>query len=67
MSKNEKSAEKLEEKPQDLAPYTIAKGKSVTSKKGILGEGKEVKVEFLAGGKDSLDALVRAGFVTENK
>jgi hypothetical protein len=43
--------------------YRIAEGKAVTSKRGILGPGTEVKVEYLTGGATSLDELVAAGYV----
>ena len=46
--------------------YELAKGKSLTTKKGIIGEGKEIKAEYLAGGKDALDALVEKGYITDN-
>jgi len=45
------------------ARYRIVEGKAVTSKRGILGPGVEVKAEYLTGGATSLDALVAAGYV----
>ena len=39
----------------------MAKGKSVTSKRGILGPHEEVKPEDLGGGKDSCEAFVKSG------
>ena len=45
------------------ARYRIVEGKAVTSKRGILGPGVEVKVEYLTGGAKSLAELVAAGYV----
>ena len=46
-----------------IPPYRIAKGKAVTSRKGILADGEEIKAEYLAGGKETLDTLVDRGVV----
>lgn len=48
-----------------VAPYSIAQGKSVTSKKGILEHGDEIKAEYLGGGQKALDALVKAKVVVK--
>ena len=52
--------------PPEPAPYTVATGKAITCKKGVLGEGEEIKETFLAGGKKDLDNLVKKGFVVKN-
>ena len=44
-------------------PYSIAPGKSVTCKKGVLADGDEMKVEFIHGGQDSLDKLIKRKYV----
>ena len=44
-------------------PYSIAQGKSVTCKKGVLAHGDEIKAEHLGGGQESLDALVQSNVV----
>ena len=44
-------------------PFYIAENKSVTSRKGTLNEGDEIKAEYLGGGKQSLDAHIKAGNV----
>lgn len=47
--------------PVQVAPkfaYTVAPGRAVTSKKGILKAGGEVKAEWLGGGEESLKRLV---------
>ena len=49
------------------ALYSIAKGKSITSKKGILGPSDEVKADFLIGGDATLQKLVKSGHVVKAK
>ncbi len=46
-------------------PYYVAPGKSLTSLKGILSgdTADEVKAEYLAGGKEAVDAFVKSGHV----
>ena len=39
----------------------------MTSKKGVLAEGEEVKAEYLAGGQDALDNLVEHKVVKKAK
>ncbi len=48
-------------------PYSVAEGTSLTSKKGILDAGAEVKVEYFAGGKETLANLVKKGHVVKAK
>lgn len=43
---------------------TIAKGKSITSKRGILTGGDSVTAGDLAGGESAFAALVKAGHIT---
>jgi hypothetical protein len=45
--------------------HYIADGKSVTSKKGILGPGAKVEADFFNGGKTTLNVLVRSGYVVK--
>ena len=47
------------------APYSIAKGKAVTTKRGILSDGSEVKASDLSGGDDALQAFVKTGHVVK--
>lgn len=52
---------KAEDAPVQAAPkfaHTVAPGRAVTSKKGILKAGGEVKAEWLGGGEESLKRLV---------
>ena len=44
--------------------YVVADGHAITSKRGILGPGKTVKPEDVAGGKATLDRLAKAGYLT---
>ena len=43
--------------------FVIAKGKSVTSLKGILGEGETVTPEHFKGGQETFDNLKDNGFI----
>lgn len=57
------AGEEFEEVPE----HAVAKGKAITSMRGILGAGEEIKAEYLSGGADALAALVKAGHVVSNK
>ena len=64
LSKKLKEAKPVEginldpDKPIIRGPqYTVAEGKSITSKKGIFTEGKPVEPKLLADGEKGLDAL----------
>ncbi len=61
-AKDDESEDIEEVKP----PYYIADGKSVACKKGVLAEGKEIKAEYLGGGKEALKSLVKIGAVVDN-
>lgn len=52
---------KEEEKPS--YPYSVAEGKAITCKKGILSDGDEIKVEYVNGGIETLNKLVKDGYV----
>ena len=46
--------------------YTVAKGKAITCKKGILADGAEVKAEYLgANGAQQLAALAEKGILVK--
>jgi len=47
--------------------FFIAEGKSMTSKKGILAPGAEVKPEFVSGGQETIDFHVKRGTIVEVK
>lgn len=58
----EVKAEKEDKKP----PFYVKEGKAVTSKRGILSDGAEIKADDLAGGKEALDAFVKSGHVVKS-
>lgn len=45
--------------------FRVSNGKAITSKRGILADGDEIKAEDLAGGKEALEAFVKSGQVTK--
>ncbi len=49
--------------PAKAFPFSVAAGKAITTKRGILAEGEEIAEVDLSGGKDSLEALVKSGHV----
>ena len=61
--KKEKAAE---EKAAKKPPYTIANGKAITTKRGILAEGDEIKAKDLPGGKEAIDKFVKSGHIVKN-
>lgn len=58
----EAKAEAAKKKP----PFYVEKGKAITSKRGILGEGDEIKADDLAGGKEALEAFIKSGHVAKS-
>ena len=44
-------------------PYTVAKGKAITSKRGILSDGDEVRASDFAGGDEAFAALCKKGHI----
>ena len=49
-----------------VTTYRIAPGKAITSKKGVLGPGKEVKAEYLNGGQKTMDASIQSGHIIKD-
>jgi len=47
-------------------PYYVSEGVAITSKKGILGPGKEVKAEYFPNGEKTLKELVEKELVEKN-
>ena len=45
--------------------YFVSSGVALTSKRGILSGGAEIKPEDLAGGKDALDVFIKTGHVVK--
>jgi len=60
-----KAAAKKKTKAEKKPPYSLAMGKSMTTKKGILADGAEIKAADLAGGKAALDAFVKSGHLVK--
>ena len=52
--------------PVALPPFTVAKGKALTSKRGIIADGAEIRADDLAGGKEALADWVKRGYVDKN-
>ena len=46
-------------------PYYMVDGKALTTKKGILSDGDEIKPEYLAGGKSALEKFIKSGHVAK--
>lgn len=64
-AKADAEAEKAKEKGKKY-PYAVAKGKSITTKQGVIGPGDEIKAEWLPMGKDALDQLVKSKYVIKS-
>ena len=47
--------------PKGARVVVVAEGRSVTSKRGILGPGTEVRPEHFAGGEEAVKRLLKAG------
>lgn len=56
-------ADEAKAEPSEKPPFFVRPGKCLTSKRGLLADGDEIKVEDLAGGKDALTAFVKSGHV----
>lgn len=44
-------------------PFYVMPGKCLTSKRGLIADGDEIKADDLAGGKEALNAFVKSGHV----
>jgi len=56
-----KDADKATAKPKSSrkkGAYYLSKGKAITTRRGILSEGAEIKPEDISGGKEALDNFV---------
>jgi hypothetical protein len=65
MAESKKPAPKAKAAAPKAAVYKVAEGKALTSKKGILGPGSEVKAEDLPGGDEALQGLVKSKHVVK--
>ena len=58
-----KAEEEAKAKADEKPPFFVMPGKCLTSKRGLLADGDEIKADDLAGGKEALDAFVKSGHV----
>lgn len=59
--KEAEAAAAAKPEPKKQAPYTVADGCAITTKRGILGPGKEIKAEDVANGQKCIDSFVKSG------
>lgn len=64
-AKAKEEADEAKAKEGKKPPFSVAAGKAITSKRGILSDGDEIKADDLAGGKEALDAFVKSGHVAK--
>lgn len=60
------SAGKEEPTPTVAEPtkvLNVAEGKAITSKRGVLGPGEEVRAEYFVGGEETLQSLKKQGMI----
>lgn len=60
------SADKEEPTPVAAEPtkfLSVAEGKAITSKRGVLGPGEEVRAEYFVGGEETLQLLKKQGTI----
>ena len=65
-AKAKEEADEAKAKEGKKPPFSVASGKAITSKRGILSDGDEIKADDLAGGKEALDAFVKSGHVAKS-
>jgi Asp-tRNA(Asn)/Glu-tRNA(Gln) amidotransferase A subunit family amidase len=54
-----------EPEPEPEPAYTLAQGKAITTKRGILSSGQPITAKDLSGGQDVLDKFVTKGLVVK--
>jgi hypothetical protein len=57
--------EEREPEPAPAAPFSIAEGKALTCKRGMIAEGEEVTAGDFPGGEERLAELVKSGHVVK--
>ena len=65
-AKAQKKADEKAAKKKKKPPFTIAAGKSITTKRGILADGDEIKAADLAGGSKAINDFVETGHIDKN-
>lgn len=63
--RNQPAAAETHEAPD--AEYVMAPGKCITSQKGMLEPGMEVRAEWLTGGKETFEARIKSGHIISTK
>ena len=56
-------ADEVKAEEGEKPPFYVMPGKCLTSKRGLIADGAEIKADDLAGGKEALDAFVKSGHV----
>lgn len=60
-----KQAEEAKAEEAELPEFYVSKGKSITSRRGILADGDEITVKDLAGGEKAIKAFVKSGHISK--
>lgn len=66
MPSNVDTIKAKEEKAAEKPPYCVGERKAITTKRGILSDGDEIKADDLPGGKEALAAFVKSGHVVKS-
>lgn len=53
----------VEKKSVKKPPFYMLQGKALTTKKGILSDGDEIKPEWVHGGKETIENFIRSGYI----
>lgn len=61
----ENAQAEAEAEAEELPPYSVAKGKAITTKRGIRAEGDEVLASDFVGGQKILDGFVKTGHIVK--
>lgn len=62
-STNTKGPEPTPAAAEPTKPLSVAEGKAITSKRGVLGPGEEVRAEYFVGGEETLQSLKKQGMI----
>lgn len=65
MAKKDKKEEVEIPKEEKVFAYAVAAGKSLTTRKGIIGPGQEIKAEHVSGGMDTIEKFVKSGHIVK--
>lgn len=62
-STNTKGPEPTPTAAEPTKVLSVAEGKAITSKRGVLGPGEEVRAEYFVGGEETLQSLKKQGMI----